>query len=83
MKSITLTATDQAWDTSRPGFLRANPVPTEEVLDEAGKPTGERQPTMSDGAWVKNRLVAYYDREKRHGLELIAKDAVQSGKTFT
>ena len=82
MKSITLTSTEEAWDISRPGFLRANPVPTEDVLDEDGKPTGEKQPIMSDGAWVKQRMIDWYDRESNHGNKLIAQDAVQLGKVF-
>ncbi len=73
MPNITLTALQTDYDTSLPGFLRAQKIPTD-------SDTGE--PTMSDAAWIKDRLKAYYLREAQHGLELLAQDAVTLGKVF-
>ena len=71
MPSITLTATQEDYDKSLPGFLHEHAVPTVNGV-----------PTMSEGAWVKQWLMNSYYREAKQGLSVIAGEAVTLNNVF-
>lgn len=61
--------------TFRAGFLRQNPVPQQEVLDEDGKPTGEKENMFTDLQWFKIRVLNYINGEYEAGQEKLKAEA--------
>jgi len=57
MPQITLTATEEKWNAFKPGFFKKRPIP----VDEQGNPT------MGEGAWVKECLMKYAIRMAKAG----------------
>ncbi len=70
--SITLTASQQDFNDSLPGFLREHPVPVDE----------NNEPTMTAGEHIKKWLQDRYYREANYGTQKIAGEAVQLNRPF-
>lgn len=72
MKNITLTATQEDFDKSLPGFLHEHPLPVDD----------EGEPTITVAEHIKEYLKGQYFKEANHGTMKLAGEAARLTKVF-